>query len=112
MKKILLAILMSFAFSFSVFAAVDVNTATEADLQKVKGLGPVKAKAIVDYRKQNGPFKSVDELDKVKGIGPGILKQIRNDVSVGGVASAKAEDKKADKAEKKADKKAAKSTGK
>lgn len=108
MKKILLALLLSFAFAFSALAAVDINSATEADLQKVKGLGPVKAKAIVDYRTQNGPFKSVDDLEKVKGIGPGILKQIRNDVSVGGGAPAKAEGKTADKAEKKANKPAKK----
>jgi competence protein ComEA len=102
MKKTLLALLAMLAFSLPAFAAVDLNTASEADLQKVKGIGPVKAKAVVEYRGKNGPFKSVDELDKVKGFGPGTIKQIRNDLTVGGAAAPKAEDKKADKAAKKA----------
>jgi len=110
MKKTLLALLAMLAFSLSAFAAVDLNSASEADLQKVKGIGPVKAKAIVEYRSKNGPFKNVDELDKVKGFGPGTLKQIRNDVTVGGggAAPAKADGKKADKAMKKSDKPAGK----
>jgi competence protein ComEA len=109
MKKTLLALLAMLAFSLPAMAAVDLNSASEADLQKVKGIGPVKAKAIVDYRGKNGPFKSVDELDKVKGFGPGTLKQIRNDVTVGGgAAPAKADGKAVDKAGKKSEKPAGK----
>ncbi|MGD9787649.1 MAG: ComEA family DNA-binding protein [Sulfuricellaceae bacterium] len=109
MKKTLLALLAMLAFSLPAMAAVDLNSASEADLQKVKGIGPVKAKAIVDYRSKNGPFKSVDELDKVKGFGPGTLKQIRDDVTVGGgAASVKADGKAADKAGKKSEKPAGK----
>lgn len=90
MKKLLLVIVAWFAFAVSAFAAVDINSASEADLQKLNGIGPVKAKAIVDYRAKNGPFKTVDDLEKVKGIGPGIVKKIRGDVTVGGAAPAPA----------------------
>ncbi|MHB9119528.1 MAG: ComEA family DNA-binding protein [Burkholderiales bacterium] len=93
MKKLLLLVLVFFSFALPAWAAVDVNTATQAQLETVKGIGPAKAKAIVDYRSKNGPFKSVDDLEKVKGIGPGILKKIRAEVSVGGAAPAKAEKK-------------------
>jgi competence protein ComEA len=47
---------------------VNINTADEAALTSVKGIGKSKAKAIIAYREQNGAFKSVDDLTKVKGI--------------------------------------------
>jgi competence ComEA-like helix-hairpin-helix protein len=52
------------------FAAVDVNTADQAALESVKGLGPVKSKAIIDERAKNGPYKDADDLAaRVKGLG-------------------------------------------
>jgi competence protein ComEA len=51
-------------------AAVEVNTADQAALESVKGIGPVHAKAIIDERTKNGPFKDADDLAaRVKGIG-------------------------------------------
>ena len=47
---------------------VTINTADEAALTSIKGVGKSKAKAIIAYREKNGAFKSVDELTKVKGI--------------------------------------------
>lgn len=50
---------------------VNINTADAETLDKVLvGIGPAKAKAIVDYRQANGAFESVEDLAKVKGIGP------------------------------------------
>jgi len=88
MKKMLFVLLAFLSFSLSAFAAVNLNTATQAELEGLKEIGPTKAKAIVDYRQKNGGFKSVDELEQVKGIGPATLKKIRNDVSVTGKAAA------------------------
>src|SRR5215210_4315121 len=82
MKNLLLAAL--FAFAGLAQAAVNINTATQAELEKLHGIGASKAKAIVEYRTKNGPFKSVDDLDKVPGIGQGVLKDIRNDVTLSG----------------------------
>ena len=48
----------------------------------------MKAEAISDYRTQNGPFKSVDDLTNVKGIGPKTLEDIRKDVSISGATAA------------------------
>ncbi|MGY8629205.1 ComEA family DNA-binding protein [Nitrosomonas europaea] len=82
MKKIFLILVIFFGFNLSVLAGVDINTASQADLESVKGLGPVKAKAIIEYRNKYGMFKSVEELANVKGIGAGILKQLGDQVSV------------------------------
>ena len=84
MKKLILALLMWFAIAGSAVAAVNINTATKEELTSLKGVGEKRAQEIIDYRKKNGDFKSVDDLEKVPGIGPGIMKQIRSDVSVSG----------------------------
>lgn len=88
LKKLILAALASLALSISAFAAIDLNTATQAQLEGVKGLGPAKAKAIIEYRSKNGPFKSVDDIKKVQGIKDGVFNQIKGEISIGG-ASAK-----------------------
>ena len=66
----------------AVFAApVNINTADVATLSKsLKGIGKKKAANIVAYRTKYGPFKSVDDLAKVKGIGKKIIEKNRNDI--------------------------------
>ena len=81
MKKVFLILVIFFGFNLSVLAGVDINTASQADLEAIKGLGPVKAKAIIEYRNKHGMFKSVEELANVKGIGAGILKQLGDQLS-------------------------------
>ncbi|AYC29686.1 helix-hairpin-helix domain-containing protein [Paenisporosarcina cavernae] len=49
--------------------AVPINSATSADFDQLPGIGPSKADAIVQYREENGPFKTLDELKEVPGIG-------------------------------------------
>jgi len=56
---------------------VHLNTATEADLDALPGVGPVTAQKILDYRQQHGAFGNVDELDAIPGIGPKRLDQLR-----------------------------------
>ena len=48
---------------------VNLNTATVADLEKLPGVGPSTAARIIEYREKNGPFKKIEELMNVKGIG-------------------------------------------
>lgn len=50
-------------------AAVDINNADFTTLMKIKGVGEVKAEAILAYRKRGGCFKRIEDLDKVKGFG-------------------------------------------
>ena len=58
-------------------AQVDVNAASVDDLVAVPGIGKSLAQRIVDFRQKNGPFKSVDELLKVQGIGEKSLEKLR-----------------------------------
>ena len=56
---------------------IDINQATVADLDRLPGVGPSTAQAIVDHRTRNGPFASVDDLLAVRGIGPAKLAELR-----------------------------------
>jgi len=89
MKKLLLILLALFAFSNIAMAAINLNTANKEQLQIVNGIGPKKAQAIITYRKRNGPFKSVDELKNVKGFGDKSVANMRSDLAVNGVTTAK-----------------------
>ena len=55
---------------------LNVNRASQAELELLPGIGPALAKRIIDHREKNGAFKSVDDLDKVKGIGPAMIKKL------------------------------------
>ena len=70
---------------------VNINTADAATLDRVLvGVGPSKAEAIVLYRKQNGAFRTADQLTGVKGIGLATIEKNRDRIMVGGVAAAPA----------------------
>ncbi len=72
-------------FSFNAFSATaNINTADAATLDAaMQGVGPKSAAAIVAYRTKHGPFKSVDDLVKVKGIGPKAVEKNRDKLSAG-----------------------------
>jgi competence protein ComEA len=59
-----------------------VNTATATELESLSGIGEVLAATIVEYRTENGPFTSVDDLLDVSGIGPATLEEIRDQITV------------------------------
>jgi competence protein ComEA len=61
---------------------INVNTASAEELEALPGIGPTLAAAIVDDRERNGPFTSVDDLNRVPGIGDGRLAPIRDLVTV------------------------------
>ena len=68
-KKLLAAFTLAVSIG-SAFAAVDINNANSDALRGIKGIGPAKAKAILDEREAHGPFKDAAELSKrVKGMG-------------------------------------------
>lgn len=57
---------------------IDLNTATAAELESLPAIGPRRAEAIIADRAARGPFRSVDDLDRVHGIGPGTINRIRD----------------------------------
>ncbi len=61
---------------------INVNTASQAELELLPGIGPALAQRIIDHRTQQGRFRTVDDLDAVKGIGPKVLERLRPLVSV------------------------------
>lgn len=63
-------------------ALVNINTATETELETLTGVGPVLGAAIVQYRTDHGPFTSVDQLQDVSGIGPATLEALRPQATV------------------------------
>lgn len=63
-------------------AGVSLNAATAADLEDLPGIGPVLAQRIIAWREANGPFRSIDELSEVSGIGDALMAQLRGEVRV------------------------------
>jgi competence protein ComEA len=56
---------------------VDLNFATQLQLEAVPGIGPALAERIINYRKEHGAFQTYEELDKVSGIGKSTLEKFR-----------------------------------
>lgn len=82
-KSLLIANSSSSAtISDSTFGIVNINTATQEELQTISGIGEKRAKDIVAYREQNGLFKSVDELSNISGIGTKTLEKLKSEVSI------------------------------
>ncbi|RIO28578.1 transporter, partial [Staphylococcus saprophyticus] len=61
---------------------ININDATESQLLTINGIGPTKAKAIIEYRQQHGPFESVEQLKDVNGIGAKTLEKIGSKLTI------------------------------
>lgn len=71
------------AVEVAAVATVNLNQADAATLtRELKGIGPAKAQAIIDYREQQGAFVSVEELLEVKGIGVATFERLRSQLTV------------------------------
>ncbi|MFK5937843.1 MAG: helix-hairpin-helix domain-containing protein [Sulfurimonas sp.] len=82
--KIMLRYFYLLIFSITqLFAIVDINNASSSELLELNGVGKAKSVKILNYREQNGCFKSIDELARVEGISKSIVSSNRNILRVG-----------------------------
>jgi len=88
MQRLILALGLALVPALA-FGAININTATKDELVALPGIGPAKAQAIVDYRKAHGPFKTIEELKDVKGIGAKRFEQLKPDLAVSGPSTLK-----------------------
>lgn len=61
---------------------ININSASLSDLQKINGIGEVKAQSIIDYREKNGGFKSIEDIKNVEGIGEKTFDKIKDKISI------------------------------
>jgi competence protein ComEA len=81
-NSILLTLLLSLPIIGFSAESININTADKETLMSViKGVGDKKAEAIINYREENGSFKSVDDLANVKGIGQAMIEKHREMLS-------------------------------
>ena len=71
------------SFAADVGTTLDLNTATAEQLESLPGIGEVKAAAILAVRAERGGFRSVEEIESVRGIGPALVGKLRGKVKVG-----------------------------
>ncbi|MEN6627204.1 MAG: helix-hairpin-helix domain-containing protein [Candidatus Sumerlaeia bacterium] len=62
---------------------IDLNAASLTELDRLPGIGPVKARAIIETRDRLGGFKTIEQLDEVKGIGPVTIEKLRPRLKIG-----------------------------
>lgn len=88
MRSFIACLLLSIAAPLAALAdPVNINTADAATLDRaLKGVGPARAAAIVEYRKTHGPFKNIEELALVEGIGRKVIDDNRELLRVSGGA--------------------------
>ena len=87
MKKASMLLAALLAYTGMAFAVVNINSASQKQLEELPGVGPAKAKAIIDYRKKHGPFKGVEDIKKVDGIGDATYDQIKGDLVTKGTTT-------------------------
>jgi comEA protein len=62
---------------------ININTASADDLDKIPDVGPARAKLIIDYRSQNGGFKTIEEMKNIKGIGDKTFEKMKDLITAG-----------------------------
>jgi competence protein ComEA len=80
---LVLSVSGAFAQTNPAKAKININTAGQTELESLPRIGPKVAQRIIDYRNQNGNFKKIEDIMKVKGIGEKLFAQIKDLITVG-----------------------------
>ncbi|MCA9472550.1 MAG: helix-hairpin-helix domain-containing protein [Nitrospirales bacterium] len=76
------SLLFGATLGFAADNKLNINTATMAQLEGLKGIGPELAERILDYKKKNGDFKNIQDLTKIKGIGEKKLAMLKDSIMI------------------------------
>jgi competence protein ComEA len=68
--------------SFSLENPLNINTASQSELELLPGIGPTRASAIIAYREANGPFKQIQDIQNVPGIGPSTFQNLKAIITI------------------------------
>lgn len=79
---IVLALVMSLVPTVMAQGKIDLNAATTDELVQIKGIGEKYAQRIIEYREKNGPFRQIEDIMKVKGIGPKTFESIKESLII------------------------------
>ncbi|ADU65217.1 ComEA family DNA-binding protein [Desulfurispirillum indicum] len=83
MVRRILALLCVIGLAFGIaLAKVNINTASQAELAALNGVGDQRAAAIIEYREQNGPFQKPEDITRVKGIGKSTFERNKDSITV------------------------------
>ena len=91
LRKLAVLILLCLPVTLFAAEAVDINTAGKETLMTLSGVGESLAEKIIDYREQNGAFKTVQELTNIRGIGQSLLEKNEDILTVGEPADMRGE---------------------
>lgn len=80
-KKIIFTLVSLLSLSWAI-ATVNINTASIEELMTLKGIGKVKAEAIINYRQAHNGFKNIQEIMQIKGIGVKTFEKFQNDIAI------------------------------
>lgn len=83
LNRLVLIALLTASLGLSAAEPVNINSADKQTLMQVKGVGEKRAEAIIAWREKNGPFKSVEELTEIDGIGPSLIETNKDLLTVG-----------------------------
>ncbi|HYC35042.1 MAG TPA: helix-hairpin-helix domain-containing protein [Usitatibacter sp.] len=86
MKKFLVALALAPLCIGAAFATVNVNTAQQSELVRVKGIDKHKARAIITHRSENGPYDSLEDLEKLPGFTPEVVARVAPHIAFEGDA--------------------------
>lgn len=83
LRFLFLSLILTLSSTAAAADTIDINQADREQLMQIDGIGAAKAAAIVEYREQNGPFESVDQLTEVNGVGDATLENNRDMLTAG-----------------------------